>query len=32
MSYNPVAFVSAEHDTAERLAPVGISESPNPWP
>jgi hypothetical protein len=23
---------SAEHETANRLAPVGISESPNPWP
>ena len=26
------ALHSAEHETAERPAPVGISESPNPWP
>jgi hypothetical protein len=23
---------SAEHETGHRLAPVGITESPNPWP
>ena len=23
---------TAEHETGNRLAPVGISESPNPWP
>ena len=31
MSYNR-GLHSAEHETGDRPAPVGISESPNPWP